>query len=91
MTKKIWNRNLKSLTKGVSREKLIVEARKNLNELASRVQKSDLVSRVQTRAREAKNQVFSVLSIPSQEEVVRLQRKIANLELRVTKLKRKAA
>ena len=58
------------------------EARKNL---------SPLFDRAKETARQTKDQVLTVLSIPSQEDVGRLSRKITTLEQKVNKLTRKAA
>jgi archaellum component FlaC len=75
----------------VNRDSLIRETRKNIDELVGKVQASPLLQGAFDKARQTKTQVFSVLSIPSQEDVVRLQKKITHLEQRVNKLTRKAA
>ena len=74
-----------------NRDHLIHEAKKNLDELVEKVQESEWVARARVTARHTKDQVLSVLSIPSQDEVVRLSRKISTLEQKMSKLTRKAA
>ncbi len=70
---------------------LIREAKKNLEGLVEKIQSSDLAHRALAKAVETKGQVFSALSIPTEEDVTRLSRKITVLEKRVNKLTRKAA
>ncbi len=75
----------------LNRDEIVREAKKNLEDLAVRINSSDLLARAKATAHNTKNQVLSILSIPSQSEVVKLSRKITNLEGRVSKLTRKAA
>lgn len=75
----------------INRDDIVREAKKNLDDLINRINASDLMARARETAVHTKDQVLSILSIPSQSEVVRLQRKITNLESRVNKLTRKAA
>jgi polyhydroxyalkanoate synthesis regulator phasin len=74
-----------------NRDEIIREAKKNLDELISRINSSEILARAKVTAVNTKNQVLSILSIPSQSEVVKLSRKITSLESRVNKLTRKAA
>lgn len=74
-----------------NRDDIIREAKKNLDDLISRLNTSEFVARARVRALNTKDQVLSILSIPTQSEVVKLSRKITNLESRVSKLTRKAA
>lgn len=74
-----------------NREALIREAKKNVEDLVEGIQSSDLFTRAKETARQTKDQVLSVLSIPSQQEVIKLSRKISSLEQRMNKLSRKAA
>lgn len=74
-----------------NRDDLIREAKKNIEDLVSRINSSDILARARVRALNTKDQVLSILSIPTQTEVVKLSRKITNLESRVNKLTRKAA
>ena len=85
-------RELELLPRGpLSRDRLIREAKKNLDEVIQKIQDSDFVARAKAKAESTKNQVLSILSIPSEGEVVRLQSKIDSLEKRVNRLTRKAA
>ena len=80
------------LPKGtLNRDEIIREAKKNVDDLISRINTSDLFAKAKVRAVNTKDQVLSILSIPSQSEVVKLSRKITTLEGRVNKLTRKAA
>lgn len=74
-----------------NRDEIVREAKKNLEDLISRINSSELLARAKVTAVNTKNQVLSILSIPSQSEVVKLSRKITSLESRVNKLTRKAA
>ena len=76
---------------GFNRDEIVREAKKNLGEIIARINSSDLMARAKETANHTKNQVLSILSIPSQSEVVRLSRKITSLESRVDKLTKKAA
>lgn len=76
---------------GVTRDKLIREAKKNLEELVGRISSSEFVARAKSQAENTKSQVLSFLSIPNQDEVERLNRKISSLEKRINTLSRKAA
>ncbi len=75
----------------ISRDDIIREAKKNLDDLISRINSADILARARETAIHTKNQVLSILSIPTQTEVVKLSRKITSLEGRVNKLTRKAA
>ncbi|MBI1909545.1 MAG: hypothetical protein HYS22_05195 [Deltaproteobacteria bacterium] len=75
----------------LSGDKIVREAKRNLGEIVEKIQGSDLLARAKLTARQTKAQVLSILSIPSQNEVVRLSRKITTLEKRVNHLTRKAA
>ncbi len=74
-----------------NRDELIREAKKNIDEIVTKLSGSEILARARVTAQNTKAQVLSILSIPSQSEVVKLSRKIANLEGRVNKLTRKAA
>ena len=74
-----------------NRDAIVREAKKNLEDVVSRINASDLIARARETALNKKDRVLSILSIPSQTEVVKLSRKITNLESRVNKLTRKAA
>lgn len=74
-----------------NRDRIISEAKKNLEELRVRLSAMDWVSKARMTAHNTKDQVFSLLNIPSQDELLNLQKKLANLEKRVSTLNRKAA
>ena len=74
-----------------NRDELIREAKKNIDEIVTKLNTSEMLARARVTAQNTKNQVLSILSIPSQSEVVKLSRKITSLEGRVNKLTRKAA
>lgn len=76
---------------GINRDKLISDAKKNLEDLVGRITSSDLVAKARNQAEKSKSQVLSFLSIPNQDEVERLNRKISSLEKRINTLSRKAA
>src|SRR5579885_2802168 len=74
-----------------NRDEIVREAKRNLEDLVSRLNTSDLFAKARATALNTKDQVLSILSIPNQSEVVKLSRKITSLESRVNKLTRKAA
>ena len=75
----------------LNRDEIIREAKKNLGELIGKVSTSDLAAKARVRAHTTKAQFLSILSIPTQTDVVKLSKKISNLETRVSKFTRKAA
>lgn len=75
----------------LNKDEIVREAKKNLDELVARINSSDLLAKAKVRASNTKDHVLSILSIPSQDEVVKLSRKITTLESRVNKLTKKAA
>lgn len=76
---------------GFNRDEIVREAKKNLEDLVSRLNTSDLFAKARATALNTKDQVLSILSIPNQSEVIKLSRKITSLESRVNKLTRRAA
>lgn len=74
-----------------NRDEIVKEAKKNIEDIVKKINSSDLFARAKVQALNTKDQVLSILSIPSQEDVVKLSRKIVTLEGRVNKLTRKAA
>lgn len=75
----------------LNKDEIVREAKKNLDELVARINASDLLAKAKVTASNTKDHVLSILSIPSQTEVVKLSRKITSLESRVDKLTKKAA
>ena len=74
-----------------NRDEIVREARKNIEDIINKINASEILARAKVQALNTKDQVLSILSIPSQEDVVKLSRKIVTLEGRVNKLTRKAA
>ena len=74
-----------------NRDEIIREAKKNLDDLVDRVSSSDFLAKAKVRALHTKDHVLSILSIPTQTDVIKLTRKITTLEGRVNKLTQKAA
>ncbi|HKY64409.1 MAG TPA: hypothetical protein VJR29_13440 [bacterium] len=67
------------------------DARKNLGHLVENLGDNDLVQRAKQTLNQTKKELLSLLSIPTQEEVVKLEKKIVSLEKRLSTLSRKAA
>ena len=74
-----------------NRDKIVREAKKNIEDLVDKIYSSELFARAKGAAESTKTQVLSLLSIPTQNEVSKLSQKIATLEGRVNKLTKKAA
>ena len=75
----------------INRDRIISEAKKNLEEIRERINTTGWLARVRVSATNTKEQVLSILSIPSQSELTKLQRKLTNLETRISTLNKKAA
>lgn len=84
-------KEMQILPNHINRDEIVREARKNLDDLIDRISASDLFARAKATALNTKDTVLSLLSIPNQNEVVKLSRKITHLEGRVNKLTKKAA
>ncbi len=67
------------------------DARKNLGHLVENLGDNDLIQRAKQTLNQTKKELLSLLSIPTQEEVVKLEKKIVSLEKRLSTLSRKAA
>lgn len=67
------------------------DARKNLGHLVENFGDNDLVQRAKQTLNQTKKELLSLLSIPTQDEVVKLEKKIVSLEKRLSTLSRKAA
>ena len=72
-------------------KRMIRDARKGIESFVQVLEKSDLVSVAKHKAQDTKNGILSVLKIPSQREVEKLEGRIKNLEKRIQNLSRKAA
>ena len=73
------------------RDDIVREAKRNLGDLVSRLNTSELFARARATALTTKDKALSILSIPNQSEVVKLSRKITSLESRMNKLTRRKA
>lgn len=74
-----------------SGKKLLKDARKNLDLFVNKLENSSVVSLAKNRAENTRDGILSLLSIPSQSEVVKLERKISTLEKKIHTLSSKAA
>ena len=75
----------------LKRDKIVREAKKNIEDVIGRIYSSELIGLAKSTAASTKAQVLSILSIPTQGEVTKLSNKISTLESRVNKLTKKAA
>src|SRR5262249_4970644 len=67
------------------------EVRKNFGNLVDHLSDNDFVHRAKLPLGQTKKELLAILSIPTQEEVVKLEKKIVSLEKRLSNLSRKAA
>jgi len=67
------------------------EVRKNFGNLVDHLSDNDFVHRAKLTLGQTKKELLAILSIPTQEEVVKLEKKIVSLEKRLSNLSRKAA
>jgi polyhydroxyalkanoate synthesis regulator phasin len=67
------------------------EARRNLLTLVDQLSDNGFVQRAKATLFQTRKEVLSLLSIPTQDEVEKLERKIVSLEKRLSNLSRKAA
>ncbi len=70
---------------------LITDARRSFEDVVDHLNDNDLIQRAKQTLNQTKKEVLSLLSIPTQDEVVKLERKIVTLEKRLSNLSRKAA
>ena len=75
----------------VNFSEIFEDARKNLGHLVENLGDNDLIQRAKQTLNQTKKELLSLLSIPTQEEVVKLEKKIVSLEKRLSTLSRKAA
>ncbi|MBL7685019.1 MAG: hypothetical protein JNK65_03170, partial [Deltaproteobacteria bacterium] len=76
---------------GFTAKKLIREAKGGFENLVNVVESSDFVSTAIAKAHETRSTLLSLLKIPSQTDVEKLERKIHNLEKRLSNISHKAA
>lgn len=67
------------------------DARKNVGHMVENLGDNDLIQRAKQTLNQTKKELLSLLSIPTQDEVVKLEKKIVSLEKRLSTLSRKAA
>ena len=74
-----------------SGKKLLKDGRKNIDIFINKLEKTGVVSLAKNTAENTRDGMLSFLSIPSQSEVVKLERKVITLEKKVHTLSKKAA
>lgn len=74
-----------------SAKKIFKDVRKSFESFVSKIEKADFVGQAKEKAESTRNEILSFLSIPSQNEVERLEKKIVSLEKRIQSLSHKAA
>ena len=67
-----------------NRDEIVKDAKDHLDSIISRLNQSELISRVIDAARGTKNEILSFLNIPSHKELSSLQRRLNQLEKKVT-------
>lgn len=67
------------------------QVRKNLGNIVEQIGDNDLVQKARVTLGQTKKELLGILSIPTQDEVVKLEKKIVSLEKRLSHLTRKAA
>lgn len=63
-----------------NRDEILTEAKEHLETIMSRINRSELVSRVIDAARGTRNEILSFLNIPSSKELTTLQKRLHQLE-----------
>lgn len=74
-----------------SAKKIFKDARKSFDAFVNKIEKNDFIGQAKEKAESTRNDILSFLSIPSQNEVERLEKKIVSLEKRIQSLSHKAA
>lgn len=74
-----------------STKKIIKDIRKTYAAFVTKIGKADFFGQAKEKAESTRNEILSFLSIPSQNEVERLEKKIVSLEKRIQNLSHKAA
>ena len=73
-------KNFKNLDAHLADNALLDSVKENLNEALNRVTHSDVLENAMTKVADTKNQVFSILNIPTQTDIETLTRKVVVLE-----------
>jgi hypothetical protein len=84
-------KEIELIPSSVNFNEIFQDARKNLGSLVENLGDNDLIQRAKQTLNQTKKELLSLLSIPTQDEVVKLEKKIVSLEKRLSTLSRKAA
>ena len=78
--------NFKGIDLGSAQDQVFGAIKDNVGAALSRVQDSEMLEYAKGKVHDTKNQVFSMLNIPSQVEVDNLTRKLVSLEKKLSKI-----
>lgn len=67
-----------------NRDEILKEAKEHLETIMSRINRSELISRVIDAARGTRNEILTFLNIPSSKELTTLQKRLNQLEKKMT-------
>lgn len=67
-----------------NRDEIVKEAKEHLDSIITRINRSELISRVINAARGTRNEILSFLNIPSPKELSSLQKRLNQLEKKMT-------
>lgn len=67
-----------------NRDEIVKEAKDHLDSIITRINRSELISRVINAARGTRNEILSFLNIPSPKELSSLQKRLNQLEKKMT-------
>ncbi len=84
-------KSLEIAPSGFSAKKILKDTRKNIESFVSKFEKNEWVEKAKNTAQNTRVNLLSVLNIPSQAEVEKLEKKIHNLEKRLHHISQKAA
>ena len=84
-------REIELLPKRIGLKQVMKNVQKNFSSIVSRFSDSDLLHQARLGLGRTKKGFLEILSIPTQDEVVKLEKKLVSLEKRLSNLSRKAA
>ena len=84
-------KEIELLSRKVNLSGVFNRVRKNLGNIVEQIGDNDLVQKAKLTLGQTKKELLGVLSIPTQDEVGKLEKKIVSLEKRLSNLTRKAA
>ncbi len=84
-------KSLEIAPSGFSAKKVLKDARKNVEKFVANFEKSEWFEKAKNTAQNTRVNLLSVLNIPTQAEVEKLEKKIHNLEKRLHTISQKAA